>query len=44
MEMDFFEGIVFRLRPGAVDCDGEGLRIAGHDLLSRRSDAASRPT
>lgn len=44
MEMDFFEGIVFRLRPGAVDCDGEGLRIAGYDLLSRRTDAASRPT
>jgi len=39
-----FEDSVFRLRPGAVDCDGGGLRIAGHDLLRRQRSEALFPS
>jgi hypothetical protein len=36
-----FESIVFRLRDDAVQCDREGFRIAGWQLLLRDQDAPS---
>lgn len=41
MDEDVFEYLIFRLRSDAVDCDGNGLRIAGRDLLRREGRESS---